>query len=166
MFEIIFRPDTLFMKYSIPLILACFLFVSCEKEFSLENARFVSKYRLTAFYSETPVDFIESDSMVNLETDLWAYVYDYLKDDVYAFTENDTSVLVYQNTNVMPGNSEPVLYKQYVLSNEEDGTYFDFLGPKYEPLHYRLIQKTNDYFIISVDWREGVTVYSRFDKIK
>jgi hypothetical protein len=157
------------MKHSLTLLFACTLFVSCEKEFSLENVqpqKQIRKYQLTAFYSEIPVDFDESDDVINLETDLWKYVNDYIKDDIDEFTDNEGEVLVHQNEKKIAGSDEPILYKTYSVGSDPEGMYMNFLGPDYEPLFYRLQEWNDDYFIVYVMWRPGVTVYSRFERVE
>jgi hypothetical protein len=43
------------------------------------------KLRLTKYYSETPIDYIDTDQVETLETELWQYVSLWLKDDAYSF---------------------------------------------------------------------------------
>lgn len=169
------------MKYSLILLAFSLFFVSCEKDLSLENGLPVTpeppvtpppppdkptrKFQLTAFYSDIPIDFIENDDVVKSETNLWSYVNDYLKDDIDEFTENSTELLVHQGDNKIPGNDSAVLHKTYFIGTDSDGSYMRFLGPEYEVLRYRLLEMTDDHFIIYLKWKHGSTIYSRFDRI-
>jgi hypothetical protein len=159
------------MKYSLVLLTACLIFASCKKEFSLENyqpaqpVKEVRNYQLRAFYSDIPIDFIEYDNEVRSETDLWVYVKDYLKDDINEFHMDSTLVLIHQNDVKIPGNDEAVLTKSYIIGNDSEGMYMQFLGPEYEPLRYRLLEMNENYFIVYVKWRQGSTVYSRFERV-
>ena len=78
------------MKYSLVVLLVSLIFASCEKELSLENGKPTDpvipekevsrKYQLKEFYSDTPIDFDETDDVIKSETNLWPYVYEYIKD--------------------------------------------------------------------------------------
>ncbi|MBL7698946.1 MAG: hypothetical protein JNK79_12345 [Chitinophagaceae bacterium] len=173
------------MKYSLILLAATLLFVSCQKDLSLENAQPVTpeppvvppppppppvevsrKYQLTAFYSDIPIDFVESDDVVKSETDLWSYVNEYLKDDIDEFSNDTNELLVHQGDIKIPGNDSAVLHKTYFLGTDEHGPYLRFLGPEYEVLRYRLLEMTDDHIIIYLPWKHNSTVYSRFDRVK
>ena len=172
------------MKYSLILIAASLFFVSCEKDLSLENGQPVTpeppvepppppppvkptrKYQLTAFYSDIPIDFVENDNVVKSETNLWSYVNDYLKDDIDEFGENSTELLIHQGDHKIPGNDSAVLHKTYFIGTDNDGSYMRFLGPEYEVLRYRLLEMTDDYFIIYLKWKHGSTIYSRFERVQ
>jgi hypothetical protein len=157
------------MKYALIILISGFLFTGCQKELSYEPdkpPKSVRKYQLKAFYSDIPVDFIEDDDIVKSETDLWAYVSDYLKDDIDVFTENDTEVLIHQNDIKMPGNDEPILYKKYYIGTDSEGMFMNFLGPTYEPFSYRLQEINEDYFIIFLRWNQGASLFSRFERVR
>ena len=157
------------MKYSLFLLLICAFFVACDKDLSLENAqveKVVRKYQLRAFYSDVPVDFVESDDVIKQETDLWVYVKEYLKDDVNIFSESDSSVVIHQNEIKIPGNEEPLLFKDYYIGTDAEGTFMKFLGPSYEPLVYRLVEMTENYILVYVVWKDDVKIYSRFERVQ
>jgi len=140
----------------------------CKKELSLENQqteKTLRKFQLKAFYSDIPIDFIENDDIIKSESDLWAYVNDYVKDDVNLFTDNNTDVQVYQNDKKLPGLDDAILYRTYFIGSDSEGSYMRYLAPDYTPLRYRLNEMTDDYFILSVKWKHGATVYSRFERI-
>src|SRR5687768_8705475 len=100
------------MKYPLYLVVMALLFTGCKKELSLEGqeppVQQIPKFQLKAFYSDIPVDFDESDEEVKLETDLWAYVYDYIKDDINVF-HADSTVEVHQQEKKMPGLEDAIL---------------------------------------------------------
>jgi hypothetical protein len=159
------------MKYSLILVLALLTLTGCQKELSFENGLPVEKettrkYQLRDFYSDVPIDFVEYDTEVKSETELWAYVRDYLKDDVNEFYLDSSLVRVYQNELKIPGNDAPVLDKLYAIGTDAEGPYMNFLGPDYEPLKYRIQEYNEDYFILYLNWKDGSTVYSRFERIK
>lgn len=171
------------MKYSLPLIAVCLFFASCTKDLSLENAQPVNpeppvvpppppppppeltrKYQLAAFYSDIPIDFVENDNEVRSETNLWAYVNAYLKDDINEFEKDGTKLLIHQGDVKIPGNDSAVLHKTYFIGTDEDGSYMRFLGPEYEVLRYRLLEVTDDHIILYLKWKHGSTIYSRLDR--
>lgn len=165
------------MKKITYLFIAAISFAACEKELSLEGGGAVitepkqepkdtaAKYQLTAFYSDIPIDFDESDSEVRQETDLWAYVLDYVKDD-YHILRNDTIVEVLQNSIKMPGLKDEVLYKKYLKGTDGLGDYILYLTFDYSQTKYRLYELTDDHFIIGLKWKDGARVYSRFDRVE
>ena len=161
------------MKYSIFFLTVTVLLAGCSKELSLENgkpdepAKEISrKYQLKAFYSDIPLDFIETDDVIKSETDLWSYVKEYIKDDINELFNDSTLLLVYQNEIKIPGNDAPVLEKYYGIGTDEDGKFINYIGPKYELLQYRLQEFNDDYFIIYIKWKHGSTLYSRFERVR
>src|SRR5687768_264901 len=52
-----------------------------EKATALSEFLKNDKLRLAKYYSETPIDYIDTDDVVMEETDLWNYVSLWLKDD-------------------------------------------------------------------------------------
>src|SRR5688572_11809148 len=125
------------MKYSLILLIVSLLMFGCKKELSVENQqpeKKLRKFQLKSFYSDIPIDFIETDDEIKSETDLWAYVKDYLKDDVNIFGDNNTDVQIYQNDKKMPGLDDSILYRTYFIGTDADGKYMRFLGPDYTQL--------------------------------
>src|SRR4051794_29971853 len=55
------------------------------------------KLRLKKYYSDTLIDYIDTDQVVMAETDLWGYVSNWLKDDTYTFDASG-NVTIDQNT--------------------------------------------------------------------
>ncbi|HUQ66717.1 MAG TPA: hypothetical protein VM101_11205 [Flavitalea sp.] len=163
------------MKYSLFLLFTMMLFAGCQKELSFEYDKQLDpglsketsrSYRLSAFYSDIPIDFVENDDEIKSETDLWGYVKEYLKDDINEFFVDSTLVIVHQNVNKIEGNDEPLLRKDYRVGNDSNGRYMKFLGPEYEPLQYLLQEMNDDYFIVYLDWKHGSKIFSRFDRIR
>ncbi len=164
------------MKYSLIVLLLSMIFASCEKELSLENGKPVDpvipekeisrKYQLKEFYSDAPIDFDETDDEIKSETNLWPYVYDYIKDDVNEFFSDTTLVLIHQNSIKMPGIDDNVLKKYYAIGTDSEGMFMKFLGPEYQQLLYRLQVINEDYFIIYLQWKHGTTIYSRFERVR
>lgn len=154
------------MKYPLYLVVMALLFTGCKKELSLElqEPPVQPKFQLRAFYSDIPIDFDESDEEVKLETDLWAYVYDYIKDDINVF-HADSTVEVHQHEKKMPGLEDAILYKKYAFGEDDGGAFMIYLDPFYRPLTYRLYEKTEDYFVIGLKWRDGAHLFSRFERI-
>ncbi len=156
--------------------------VSCSKEYSLESGKPIDinaikvdqfnslivekKVQLKAFYSDTPIDYNETDNVVKEETDLWPYVSSWLKDDFTSFGSNGSSVTVEQNTVKMPGLNDDILHRSYTITKEDDGVYITFLDYQYQPLKYELYKVGVDYFILSIKWNNGATLFSRFELVK
>ena len=124
-----------------------------------------NKFQLRAFYSDIPVDYNERDSQVKQETDLWPYVAPYLKDDVNTFSGSDDNVTIEQNAKKRPGLTDSLITRQYSLGSDDDGMYMIFLDYEYNPLQYRVHETGDDYFILSIKWNQGATLFSRFEKI-
>lgn len=155
------------MKYSLYLIFSLLVLSGCKKELSLEGQipeQPIPKYHLVAFYSETPIDFDHDDNVVKSETDLNAYVLDYLWDDLYTFLD-DGKLQIEQNEKKMPGLNDPILYRTYFFGKDSHGDYVTYLTFTYEQLNYRLIERTEDYFVISTNWN-GDTVFTRLERIQ
>lgn len=163
-------------RYPFLFLLILFSITGCEKETSLElhqpdieNANIFKgivtnhKFQLSAFYSDIPIDYVETDSVVKEETNLWGYVSGYLKDDLNLFTDNK-EVFIEQNNIKIPGQDSSVLCRTYFIGADEDGTFMRFLDYQYTPFKYRLHEFHADYFILAIAWRQGATLYSRFDK--
>jgi hypothetical protein len=163
------------MKYCIYVAFIFFAFAGCTKELSQEGGVYkeppvspdtvpVIKYQLKAFYSDIPIDWDEADNNHNKETDLWAYVQEYIKDDYNILLGSD-SLVVYQNNKKMPGLADPILYKTYSFETEGTTRYMNFLTPEYAPARYRLYEMTDDHFIIGLKWKDGAHVFSRFERV-
>jgi hypothetical protein len=154
-------------------LVAALCISSCKKEdeTSTENkdkaeqfkASIVSKkYQVKEYYSDKPIDYNEDDEEVKAETDLFSYVSPWIKDDWNVFDVSSGKVAITQNEHKIPGDSTAVLSKDFSVSGEEEGVFFNFLNYQYEPLKYHLVEFTNDYFIVYADWHSGARVYTKF----
>jgi hypothetical protein len=164
------------MKYTLYLIFSVLVLTGCKKDLSLEGREVVipqvpeppvekvPKFQLKAFYSDIAIDFDLSDHVVKSETDLFAYVYDYLKDDYYTFLD-EGKLQIDQNEKKMPGLNDDIVYRQYFFGKDEIGDYLTFLSATYEQVNYRLIERTDDYFVLGLSWKDGAHVYSRFERV-
>jgi len=123
-----------------------------------------NKFQLRAFYSDVAIDYNEDDSQVLQETDLWHYVAPYLKDDVNTFFAND-DVVIQQNEKKKPGLADSLVTRQYSIGTDSDGMYIIFLDYAYESLKYKVHEVGDDYFILSIKWTQGATLFSRFEKV-
>jgi hypothetical protein len=172
------------MKYAIFVFVTLLVLSSCSKELSQEGPVPIIpvippdttpvkppvepepqiKFQLKAFYSDVAIDFDETDEVVKKETDLWAYVQDYIKDDINIFLEDGT-LEVLQNVKKMPGLDDDILYRKYQYGSDGGGDYMKFLSATYEEVKYRLYERTDDHFVIGVKWKDGAHVYSRFERV-
>jgi len=130
----------------------------------LKNILIDGRFQLRAFYSDIPVDYNTSDAEVKEETDLWDYVIYYLKDDVNLFHEGEVQIA--QNANKAPGQSADTLTKTYLIEENSEGIFMTFLDYQYNPLVYRVHEFTDSYFILSIEWEQGATLFSRFELVE
>ncbi len=178
--------------YALFLPLALFLLISCEKELSYEGGAvsppppvvppvvppvelteeekfkqvlFDGEFQLRDFYSEVPIDYNERDGQVILETDLWHYVIGYLKDDANTFSASSENVVIAQNQEKKSGLPDETITRNYAVGTDDNGLYLTFLDYKYEPLPYRVHEFGDDYFILSVEWKDGIKLFSRFERV-
>jgi hypothetical protein len=122
-----------------------------------------NKFQLKKYYSETPIDYIDTDQVVKAETDLWQYVSPWLHDDDYVFNSNGT-VSIVQNTVLFPTDNSATLSRQYSVQADKNGVAFDFVGHEYQALKYRLIMFNDTLLKVSASWN-GKTVISEFNTI-
>ncbi len=121
-------------------------------------------FRLVDFYSDKPIDYIQTDVEVKSETDLKAYIKPYLLDDDNYF-DDESGVVITQNTQKKPGLTAPVLNRNYSVSADENSAYLDFLDYDYNPVKYKLGEYSTTWFTIYLDWPGGAKVFSRFEKV-
>ena len=119
-----------------------------------------NSFQLASYYSDSAIDYDETDSTVKAETDLWAYVSPWLKDDVYAFG-TDGQVTVTQGDNKIASDSSLTLMRPYTVQADDDGVKFTFLTNEYESLDYRLIEFSDTLLTVSATWN-GKTVKSDY----
>lgn len=121
------------------------------------------KFRLKKYYSETPIDYIDTDQVIKAETDLWQYVSNWLYDDEYVFGANG-NVSVEQGAIRIPTDSTPTLTRNYAVKADKSGVAFDFIGHEYQALKYRLINFNDTTLKVSASWN-GKTVISEYNTL-
>jgi hypothetical protein len=119
-----------------------------------------NNFQLARYYSDSAIDYDETDTVVKAETDLWAYVSPWLKDDVYSFG-TDGNVTVNQNDNKIASDSSATLTRAYSIAADEEGVKFTFLTNEYMPFDYRLVQISDTALTVSATWN-GKTVKSDY----
>lgn len=163
------------MKRALGIMLLVVVVISCnknesdgikpedkEKAAALSAQLQSSKFRLTRYYSETPIDYIDTDQVVKSESDLWQYVSTWLHDDAYIFGA-DGSLTIEQGAMKIPGDASVSIMKDYAVAADKTGVGFDFIGHQYQDLKYRLISFDDTTVKVSASWN-GKTVISEYVK--
>ena len=154
-------------------LMAIILFTSCKKgdDISSENKQkadefkasvAAKKYQVKEYYADKPIDYDEQDEEVKAETDLFNYVSPWIKDDWNVFDVASGQVSISQNEHKFAGNDDEVIMKNFAIDADKDGVYFDFLNYQYQTLKYRLVEFTNEYFVVYADWHSGTKVFTKF----
>ena len=120
------------------------------------------QFQLESYTSDKPIDYVEDDTEVKSETDLWPYVSLWIKDDFNVFDPASGKVTITQNAHEIETISDDVFTRDISIGADKNGVHFDFLNYQYNPLKYRLVEFTADHFTVYVDWTGGAKVYSRF----
>jgi hypothetical protein len=161
--------------YLTALVAAVALF-SCQKEDKI-NPEYVQKaeefksfiqskqFQIKDYYSDKPIDYIEDDGVVRLETELWKYVSPWLKDDFNVFDNSTGKVTITQNALKIESNPAEVIVKDFKIGADNTSPYFDFLSHEYNFLKYRLVEFTDTHFVVYADWQGGGKVFTRFEVI-
>lgn len=131
---------------------------------SLDSFMKSNSFQLVRYYSDTAIDYDKSDSVVKSETDLWAYVSPWLKDDVYTFG-TDGNVTITQNDVKIPSDANPTLTRPYSVVADDNGVKITFLTNDYQALDYRLIEYSDTLLTVSAVWN-GSTVKSDYRVIQ
>ena len=165
------------MKRVLPVILISFAIFSCKKNNSdeirpedqakaAELTIFLqgNSFQLKKYYSEKPIDYIDTDQVVKSETELWSYVSVWLHDDAYVFGQ-DGSLSIQQNLNKFPSNGSETISKKYEVAADKDGVGFKFIGHEYQDLNYRLISFTDTTLKVSASWNNK-TVISEYNVLR
>jgi hypothetical protein len=165
-----------FMKRALGIILLFVIVFSCkknesdgiapedkEKAAAMTTFLQANQFRLAKYYSETPIDYIDTDQVVKAETDLWQYVSTWLHDDSYVFGA-DGNLTINQNAVKIPSNGSGTISKHYAVQADKEGVSFDFVGHQYQDLRYRLISFNDTMVKVSATWN-GKTVISEYNKI-
>ncbi|MEO8582497.1 MAG: hypothetical protein ABI415_01805 [Flavitalea sp.] len=118
------------------------------------------KLSLEKYYSEVPIDYIDTDQVVKSETQLWPYVSAWIPDDTYTFLANN-EVDIAQDSIRIEGNTNAILKLRYTVTPDIDGVAFNFVGHDYLYLKYRLKSFSPDSIVVNAKWN-GSKVYSVF----
>ena len=127
---------------------------------SLDSFLQSNSFQLARYYTDTAIDYNETDSVVKSETDLWAYVSPWLKDDTYMFG-NDGNVTINQNANKIASDSSATLSRPYAIVADDEGVKVTFLTNEYTALDYRLVSMSDTTVTVSAVWN-GHTVKSDY----
>lgn len=123
------------------------------------------RYQVKEYYSDKPIDYITDDEEVKQETNLWEYVSLWIRDDYNMFDFTTNQVTVSQNEIKIDGNTNAEILKPVAIGADKDGVYFDFLNYQYNPLRYRLVEFTSQYFVVYTGWTGGSSVFTKFEVI-
>lgn len=121
------------------------------------------KLRLTKYYSNEYIDYIDTDQVVKQEKDLWGYVSNWLKDDTYSF-DGSGNVTIEQNTDRMETDTSAIIMRQYSVAADAEGVGFKFIGHEYQALNYRLISFSDTNLVVSASWN-GKKVISEYNTV-
>jgi hypothetical protein len=158
-------------------IAACMGMASCSKALSDEDPATkqkatdfqtsvtAHKYKLVAFYSDKPIDYITSDAEVRSETDLWKYVKVHVLDDENYFGSNG-ELTIYQKADKFPGNESETINGNYGISIRGTEVFFKFVDYIYVPTEYKLQEFDNAYFTVYIDGPSGSKLYSKFARVE
>lgn len=135
-----------------------------DKQKAEEFKSFVAtkQFTLVDYYSDKAIDYVEDDTEVKQETDLWPYVSLWIKDDQNLFDISTGKVSITQNANKFASISEDVFTRDFSIGADKDGPYLNFVNYQYNPLKYRLVNFTTESFTVYVDWHSGAKVFSEF----
>lgn len=139
-----------------------------DKQRAEEFKSYVSakQFRLTDYWSDKAIDYVEDDTEVKSETELWPYVSYWIKDDVNVFDLNVNKVTITQNAQKFEGIADESFTRDFSIGADKDGPYFNFVNYQYNPLKYRLVEFGGDSFTVYVDWHSGAKVFSKFTLVQ
>jgi hypothetical protein len=120
------------------------------------------QFTLVDYWSDKAIDYVEDDAEVKAETDLWPYVSIWIKDDVNSFDLNAGKVSITQNANKFSTIADEVFTRDFSIGADKNGAFFNFVNYQYNPLKYNIVDFNAEGFTVSVDWRSGAKVFSRF----
>lgn len=162
--------------HQLAIVLAIGLFLSCSKdtgnaaqqkradEFKAETK--TMRFQLVDFYSDKPIDYDESDTVVKAETDLRPYIKTYLPDDIN-WLDSTGRLVIDQGQVRIPQNDSATLYRNWQLKWDNSNLYLDFVDYYYQPLRYTVSDFSTDGFTIFLSWHTGgAKIYSHFARIQ
>jgi len=164
------------VTYLALVLIATGVFSSCKKgdEASPEDKQkaedfkaFVAtkQFTLVNYWSDTAIDYVEDDTEVKQETDLWPYVSLWIKDDLNLFDVSTGKVSITQGTHKFESISEDVFTKDFSIGADKSGPYLNFVNYQYNPLKYHLVDFNAEGFTVYVDCHSGAKVFSQFSVI-
>jgi len=159
------------LRFALFLVFIGLISTSCNKPSKEEEKKAAEfrafstskKFKVISFYADKPVDYDESDNIVKQETDLWAYVKEYIRDDVNFVMDNQ--VQIEQNAIKYPGTDAVTLMRQFNVGSDRTGAYLEFVDYFYEPLRYKLFEFKENYFILYIDFKGGAKLFSKYELI-
>lgn len=134
-----------------------------ERAAALTTMLQTDSFRLTDYYANEAIDYIDTDQVVKAETDLWPYVSAWLHDDAYTFSSNG-SLTIHQGASRIPTNGSGTISKNYSVQADKDGVAFNFVGHEYQDLKYRLESFNDTLLKVSATWN-GKTVFSEYTRL-
>ena len=134
------------------------------KAASLDSFLQSNGFQLARYYSDSAIDYDQTDTVVKSETDLWPYVSEWLKDDVYTFG-SDGNVTINQGADKIPTDSSETLTRPYAIASDDDGVKFTFLTNDYMSLDYRLVEMSDTLLTVTAVWN-GHTVKSDYKVVQ
>jgi hypothetical protein len=120
----------------------------------------VNKFSLKNYYSDSAIDYVDTDQVVKAETNLWQYVSHWIKDDKYTFNSGG-EVTIEQHGNKIKTDSSSIITRTYSVEPDENGVAFNFVGHEYQPLQYRLVTLSDTLLKLNAEWN-GKTVVSEY----
>jgi len=164
------------MKTLLTLVVIAGVFSSCQKsttdntdknqEKAAAFKAFISapgvKFRPKSFFAEQPIDYIETDTEVTLETDLNKYIRPYLLDDDVIFNSNGT-LTFNQNAVKINNDNADVINMTWFVNANADGVLLHYIDDQYNAADYYLEDFTDSYFRLYIK-RNGIKLISRYDK--
>lgn len=123
------------------------------------------KFRLVHYYSDKPIDYIWTDSVVKQETDLDAYIRFYLVDDDIIFN-TDGNVSFYQNTERIGNDNSDVITLPFNVEGKLTGVDVNYIDDEYNPLSYQLVEMGSNYFILKYKRFDNALLFSRFEMVQ
>ena len=142
-----------------------------KKAIQLENYVVNNRFIPVDFYSDTPIDYLETDAVVLAETDLKKYIFDYLTDDIITFNP-DKTLLVDQGDKRMEGTTAKTFTRSWntETSKAKNLVYLVYLDYFYDQRRYTLVEWTDTSIIAYIDWTskadptKTAKIYTRFQK--
>lgn len=133
-----------------------------QKAEEFKAAISAKQLRLVDYWSDKEIDYVEDDTTVKAETNLWPYVSIWIKDDTNVFDLSNNKVTITQNEHKFADISEEVFTRDFSVGADKNGAYFNFVNYQYNPLQYRIVEFNASEITVYVDWHSGAKVYSKF----